>query len=82
MQRLAAFLDGADAAAAFRAIGIIRDAALSLRAFPERGAPLKRPGVRRLTVPFGRAAYLLDYRLDQDAGSITILRIRHSREAR
>ncbi|MDR4306339.1 type II toxin-antitoxin system RelE/ParE family toxin [Chelatococcus sambhunathii] len=82
VRRIADFLQTADQALALRAVALVRAAVIGLRELSERGVVINRNGDRRLAVPFGRAAYLLDYRVDRARGTVTILRVRHSREAR
>ena len=64
--------------AAARSSEVIADAVLSLRAFPERGRNGKRPGWRELVIRFGRAAYVIQYRVDPDV--VFVARIFHSNE--
>jgi len=52
----------------------------SLDRFPERGAPASTESVRQLYVPFGRAGYVIQYAIVEDA--VMILRIFHSLEER
>lgn len=82
MERVFAFLQCEDAVLALRVSELIAEAFVALRDLSDRGVVVNRQGDRRLTVPFGRAAYLVDYRVDRNARTVTILRVRHSREAR
>ena len=82
VERVVDFLRLESRASALRAAEVIADAFVGLRTLFDRGVVLNRRGDRRLTVSFGRAAYLIDYRVDRDGETVTILRIRHSREAR
>jgi len=75
LDRLAAFLVDKSPAAALRAVGAITHGAESLETFPERGRPLEG-GLRELVIPFGRYAYVVEYRVDADA--VVISRVRQS----
>lgn len=57
-------------------------AAHSLRDLSERGRPAARSGYRELVVPFGRGAYVIRYRIDEDRKAVVIVRIWHGRELR
>ena len=81
LDRLGRFLGERNPAAAVRAAKTIADAIASIGQMPGRGASTMK-GARRLSVAFGRGAYLIDYRVDHQEAVTLILRIRHSREAR
>jgi len=70
-----------DPNAADKVMDLLYDAAGSLRGAPERGRPVAG-GIRELIVPFGRAAYIIRYHLDEAKHTILITRIWHSREHR
>ena len=78
--RLSDFLAGADPAKALDALEAILAGAASLSEYAERGAPVEPPNGRKLIVPFGRAAYIIFYRVDPDG--VIITRIFHSLEDR
>ena len=78
LARLEDFLAEKSERAAARSSEVIADAVLSLRAFPERGRIGKRPGWRELVIRFGRAAYVIQYRVDPDV--VFVARIFHSNE--
>jgi plasmid stabilization system protein ParE len=82
IERLRAFLDDKEEAAAQHAIDILWRAVGSLEVFPGRGRPSGIPGVRELVVPFGRSAYVVRYLHDREKETIVIVRIWHGREAR
>jgi len=81
IDRLHAFLSPKTTKTADRVVDLLYESALSLRTAPERGRPLAR-GFRELIVPFGKAAYVLRYRIDKPQSMIFIARIWHSREHR
>ncbi|HKS60931.1 MAG TPA: type II toxin-antitoxin system RelE/ParE family toxin [Xanthobacteraceae bacterium] len=65
-----------------RAVDTLFAAARSLRDLPERGRPAAKPGYRELVVPFGRGAYVIRYRIDQQRDTVVIVRLWHGRENR
>ena len=79
LNRLRAFIDPHNTEAAGRAAKTILTAANSLQDMPELGAP-SSDGYRTLTTPFGRGAYIIRYRYENDR--VIIVRVKHSREAR
>jgi plasmid stabilization system protein ParE len=82
IERLRAFLDEKEEAAAQHVVDILRRAVGSLEVFPGRGRPSGIPGVRELVVPFGRSAYVVRYLHDREKETIVVVRIWHGREAR
>jgi plasmid stabilization system protein ParE len=82
IERLRAFLEEKEAAAAQHAIAALQRAVGSLEVFPGRGRPSGIPGVRELVVPFGRSAYLVRYLHDREREMVVIVRVWHGREAR
>jgi len=82
LDRLELFLAKEDLRASVEALRRIRSAAEDLLRFPERAPRIHGRASRRLTVSFGRAAYVIDYRVDAVRETVTILRVRHSREER
>lgn len=78
LERLSTFLAERNPSAAERALETIRSAAASLDEFSDRGAPGGRRGLRRLIAPFGRAAYIIHYRVEPQ--TVIIVRVFHSRE--
>ena len=79
--RLHRFLADQDRAAAQRAIKAIRAGVNVLIAQPRLGRPVADLDVafREWLIDFGDAGYVVLYRVDDDA--VTILTIRHQREA-
>jgi plasmid stabilization system protein ParE len=80
LARLRDFLGPKNAAAAARAAERILQAAATLRETPELGHVVEGEDWRELLVPAGRIAYVLRYRIDEDA--VVIARVWHSREDR
>ena len=80
LARLRDFLGPKNAAAAARAAERILQAAGTLRETPELGHAVEDEYWRELLVPAGRIAYVLRYRIDEDA--VVIARVWHSREDR
>ena len=80
LARLRDFLGPKNAAAAARAAERILQAVATLREQPELGHVVEDEDWRELLVPAGRIAYVLRYRIDEDA--VVIARVWHSREDR
>jgi plasmid stabilization system protein ParE len=80
IHRLSEFLALSDEHTAVRAGETIIAAVLSLNEFSERGRVGPRDGFRELVVRFGRAAYIIQYRVDPE--TVFVTRIFHSREDR
>jgi plasmid stabilization system protein ParE len=80
LARLRDFLGSKNAAAAARAAERILQAAATLRERPELGRVVEDEDWREFLVPAGRIAYVLRYRIDEDA--VVIARVWHSREDR
>jgi addiction module RelE/StbE family toxin len=80
LERLADFFLDADPAAASETIGLIEEAVQILRRHPMMGRPVEH-GLRELAISRGRTGYLALYSIEQEAGAILILAIRHQREA-
>jgi len=80
LARLRDFLGPKNAAAAVRAAERIQQAAALLREQPELGRVVEDEAWRELLAPAGRSAYVLRYRIDEDA--IVIARVWHGREER
>ena len=79
--RLDDFLAAKSPAAAERAISALQSAIASLDLMAERGRlSTSCPDVRELVIPFGSAAYVVEYRVEPER--VLIARIFHSREAR
>ena len=79
--RLCGFLIERDALAAERATRTISSSADKLQDVPLIGRPMGDETERReFVVPFGGGAYVLRYRVHQDA--VVIIRVWHSRETR
>lgn len=79
LERLAKFLVDKSPSAALKAADTLIDGVLSLEIFPSRGRLLE-DGRRELVIPFGRYAYIVEYRADEE--SVVVSRIRHSHEPR
>jgi plasmid stabilization system protein ParE len=79
--RLHSFLAPKNRAAADRAVGTIRRSVSALARHSEIGRPIADMPAefREWFVPFGNAGYVVRYRYDHRL--VTILAIRHSREA-
>ncbi len=80
LARLRAFLGDKSTAAAARAAQRIREAAELLRAQPELGQAVEGEVFRDLLAPFGGGAFVLRYRIDEDA--VFVVRVWHGREER
>ena len=78
--RLREFLGQENPGAAARAALRIREAAAVLRDRPELGRAIEDEEFRDLVAPFGGGAYVLRYRIDDDA--VVVARVWHSREER
>ena len=78
--RLRDFLGPKNPSAAARAAERILQAAATLRENPELGHAVEDEPWRELVASAGRTAYVLRYRIDDDA--IVIARVWHSREER
>ena len=78
VERLHAFLAEKNEAAAARAVNEIRAALRTLEQFPASGRPVENDQ-REWIIPFGTGSYIMRYRVDGDR--VTVLRVRHSREA-
>lgn len=81
LQRLSRFLRPKDPAAAQRAVGAIRKSVKVLRQHPAIGRPIDEmpEEFREWVIDFGDSGYVARYRYDLQ--SVTILAIRHQREA-
>lgn len=80
LERLHQFLMSAGPDAAQRAAAAILEGADQLEANPMIGR-LHEHGAREWFIPFGVAAYVLRYRLDEE-GNPVVIRVWHSREER
>ena len=71
-------MDAAKAAAAL----LFKQAEL-LEAFPNVGRPAEDldPEHREILIPFGAAGYVLLYHFDEDRAAVTVLAVRHQKEA-
>ena len=79
LARVIGFLEALSASAAVRAAKTIRTAILRLSEFPMLGAAIEGDR-RRLTIPFGKSGYSVEYRVDSEV--VVIARIFHMREDR
>jgi plasmid stabilization system protein ParE len=80
LARLRRFLGDKSPSAAERAALRIREAAGALREQPELGRIVENEEFRDLVTPFGGGAYVLRYRIDEDA--VIVVRVWHTREER
>jgi len=78
--RLREFLGNKNPGAAARAALRLREAAAVLRDRPELGRPVEDEEFRDLVAPFGGGAYVLRYRIDEDA--VVVVRVWHNKEER
>jgi len=78
--RLVDFLADVNPGAALRAYDTLSAAIQSLDEFSERARLGPEPGLRELIVPFGRGAYVVQYRVDP--AEVVVARIFHGREDR
>jgi len=78
--RLREFLGHKNPGAVERAALRIREAAGVLRERPELGRVVEDEAFRDLVARFGSGAYVLRYRIDEDA--VVVVRVWHSREER
>ena len=71
-------IDAAKAAAAL----LFKQAEI-LEAFPNVGRPAEDldPEHREILIPFGAAGYVLLYHFDEDRAAVTVLAVRHQKEA-
>ena len=71
-------LDAAQAAAAL----LFKQAEI-LESFPNAGRPAEdlNPEHREILIPFGAAGYVLLYHFDEDRAAVTVLAVRHQKEA-
>jgi plasmid stabilization system protein ParE len=81
IERLHDFLESKNPDAADRASETLFEAAASLEAAPKKGRPITG-NLRDYIVPFGNAAYIMRYRLDERHQLVLVTRIWHSREQR
>lgn len=82
IERLHAFLNKKDTAAARKAAYSILKAAALLETTPRIGRPMSDETRRReLFVPFGGGAYVLRYVLETD-NTVIVIRVWHSKENR
>ena len=79
LARVIGFLEPLSASAAVRVARTIRTAILRLEDVPMLGVALEGDR-RRLSIPFGKSGYSVEYRVDPDR--VVIARIFHMREDR
>jgi plasmid stabilization system protein ParE len=82
VERLRAFLDPTNRAAARRAIDLIFAAIERLQEFPDLGMPTADADVRQIVIRFGASGYIVRYTVIAETADIFITRIWHGREAR
>jgi plasmid stabilization system protein ParE len=83
IQRLYRFLAVKDQNAASKAIAAIRQSVKPLETLPNIGRSVQDMPTeyREILIDFGNSGYVLLYRLEQEQEQVTILAIRHQREA-
>ncbi len=84
IERLFQFLlDAGNPRAAQKAMAVITSGIERLSAHPHAGLAMRdREPYRQLFIPFGRSAYVLRYRIDEDHNRLVIVRVWHGRETR
>jgi plasmid stabilization system protein ParE len=80
IERVTAFLMDTLPQEALETATLISQGVGLLRDHPEVGRPIGR-GLRELVISRGRTGYLALYRFDADADVVSILALRHQREA-
>lgn len=80
LERIGDFLATADPGAARRTAALVTHAIDVLKQHPLIGRPAEA-GLRELVISRGRSGYLALYDYDEAADRVTILGIRHQREA-
>ncbi|PZQ15754.1 MAG: hypothetical protein DI565_07840 [Ancylobacter novellus] len=74
LRRLRGFLRTVDKGVADAAVDGVLASAATLGEFSFRAPKIRGSALRRLTVPFGRGAYLIDYRVDKGHETVTVVR--------
>ncbi|MAU97335.1 MAG: plasmid stabilization protein [Fulvimarina sp.] len=83
IERLYRFLSERNPSAARKAMLAIDEGIQMLLDTPLLGTRMEgRPDYRQLFVPFGKSAYVLRYRIHDDADSLVVVRVWHGREDR
>jgi len=83
LERLFEFLEEKNPLAAQKAMLAIDEGIKTLLQSPYIGATQrKNPAQREHYVTFGRASYVLRYRIDEAKDTLVVIRIWHSRESR
>lgn len=83
IERLYAFLVEKNPLAAQKAMLAIDEGAEMLTGNPYLGVKMEgRPDYRQLFVPFGKSAYVLRYRIQEEADTLVVVRVWHGREDR
>lgn len=83
IERLHRFLDDKNPRSAQKAMLAIDEGIEILLDSPLIGVKMEsRPDYRQLFVPFGKNAYVLRYRVDEENDTLVVVRIWHSRENR
>ena len=83
IKRLYNFLAEKNIDAAKAAAALLFKQAELLEAFPNVGRPAEDldPEHREILIPFGAAGYVLLYHFDEDRAAVTVLAVRHQKEA-
>ena len=83
VQRLYRFLAPKNPEAARRAVKVIRASVKVLVLQPGMGRPAEEMELhyREWVIDFGSGGYIALYRYDEDIGVVTVLAVRHQREA-
>jgi toxin ParE1/3/4 len=82
VRRVRNFLQAKNPDAARRALREVWATLRRVEQFPEIGKPTKDPDIRQIAVPFGRAGYIVRYRILPPDGAVLVTRIWHMRENR
>ena len=82
VERVRAFLDHANPAAARRALALIWTTIERLQDFPALGLPTEDPDIRQIVIRFGASGYIIRYAILHETSDVLITRVWHGREAR
>ena len=80
LDRMVAFLEGQEPAAALATYDLVLGALEVLRAYPSIGRPVDA-ALRELVISRGTAGYLALYEYDVRSDRVVVLALRHQREA-
>jgi plasmid stabilization system protein ParE len=83
IDRLYSFLMPKNPVAAQKAMLAIDEGLAMLQENPSMGMQMEdNPDYHELYVPFGKSAYVLRYRIDQEKNTLIVIRVWHGREGR